>query len=54
MPDEPGAGTGQPVPVVDSGGRRACGIFNGVALIGLPLILLGWMTARSYRRRVGL
>ncbi|MHC4089988.1 MAG: thrombospondin type 3 repeat-containing protein [Planctomycetota bacterium] len=51
-PDQPG-----PVPVGDGtaeaarGGGRACGIFNGIALIGLPMILLGWMSARTRRRQ---
>ncbi|MCH7814438.1 MAG: thrombospondin type 3 repeat-containing protein, partial [Planctomycetes bacterium] len=53
LPDETDDETDQPLPLADGGGgRRACGLFNGVALIGLPLILLGWMSARSYRRRV--
>jgi hypothetical protein len=48
---------GGPLPESDDGeaaggaapataGGRACGIFNGLALVGLPLVLLGWMSAR--------
>ena len=43
---------GEAVAVAGGGGGAACGIFNGVALIGLPLYLLGWMSARSSRRRL--
>jgi len=45
---------GQTAPAVPEdllgGGGAACGIFNGVGLIGLPLLLLGWMSARPRRR----
>jgi hypothetical protein len=36
--------------VARGGGSVGCGVFNGVAMIGLPLLLLGWMSARSRRR----
>ena len=43
--------TGQIIPPDEGpGGRKAaCGIYNGVALIALPLCLLGWMGKRSRR-----
>ena len=39
----------QPIPGV--AGRSPCGIFNGVALILMPLSLLAWMGLRSQAKR---
>ena len=59
-PLEPGQPVPPPVDEEEPGdiaaGARAggggCGIYNGLALIGLPFILLAWMSARSHRRRL--
>ena len=46
----PGAEAGWPFPTEPGREvRGGCGIFNGITLIGLPLALLGWMSARSRR-----
>ncbi len=50
--ETPEDGTNQAVP--GSGSSRAgslCGLFNGVGLVGLPLLLLGWMGGRLRHRR---
>ena len=45
--EEPGQATARGGGGRDQGG---CGIFSGAGLIGLPVILLGWMSARARRR----
>ncbi len=40
---------GQPIP--GAGRRSPCGLYNGVALVLLPLSLLAWMGLRSMARR---
>ncbi|HEY3243324.1 MAG TPA: MopE-related protein [Phycisphaerae bacterium] len=47
-PEEPTPGQGVPTAARS---RRPCGIYNGVAMIGLPLSLLLWSVSRSTRRR---
>ncbi|HUU83976.1 MAG TPA: thrombospondin type 3 repeat-containing protein [Phycisphaerae bacterium] len=48
--DEPGQDVTPVGPGAATGGRLPCGIFNGVALIALPLWMLGWVGVRRYRR----
>ena len=57
LPADQEAGQAQPVgpgdgqAVAGGGGGAPCGIFNGIAMIALPLCLLGWMGMRGQTRR---
>ncbi len=46
IPDDEGGRPG-PLTTLGGSGGRACGIFNGTAMIGLPLCLLAWMGKRG-------